>query len=150
MKSNRGVTLIELLIVILIVGILAAVAIPGYTSYTRRARRADAKTALEQVRAAQEMWKAERGGYATDAGGDTAETILRNTMGASAATISPYYTWSFAAGHNATTFTAQAVPTGDQTNDSGGTLLIDQDGTKSSTKDGKTYIYPSPDCAWTR
>ena len=147
--KNKGITLIELLIVIVIVGILAAVAVPGYTSYMIRARRADAKTALEQVRATQEMWKAERGVYATDAGGDTAETILMNTMGASSTTISSYYDWNFTL-KTAATFTAQAVPQGSQTEDSGGTLLIDQNGTKSSVKDGVTYVYPDPNCAWTR
>ena len=48
---------------IVIVGILAAIAVPMYTDYMRRARRADAKTALEQLRAAQEMRRAERGSY---------------------------------------------------------------------------------------
>src|SRR4030042_2859147 len=73
--SKKGITLIELLVVILIVGILAAIAIPSYTGYMQRARRADAKVALEQFRAAQEMRRAERGGYSTDL------TELRNTWG---------------------------------------------------------------------
>ncbi len=63
MKSKKGITLIELLVVIVIVGILAAIAVPVYTNYMQRARRADAKTALEQLRAAQEMYRAERGNY---------------------------------------------------------------------------------------
>jgi len=63
MKSNRGITLIELLIVIVIIGILAAIAIPAYTNYMQRARRVDAKTALEHLRATQEMFRAERGFY---------------------------------------------------------------------------------------
>ncbi len=63
MKSNRGITLIELLVVIVIVGILAAIAVPVYTNYMQRARRADAKTALEQLRASQEMFRAEKGSY---------------------------------------------------------------------------------------
>ena len=63
MVSNKGLTLIELLIVIVIIGILAAVAIPSYTGYMQRARRADAKVALEQLRASQEMFRAERGSY---------------------------------------------------------------------------------------
>jgi len=128
MKQEKGITLIELLIVIVIVGILAAVSVPLYTGYMQRARRSDAKVALEQVRAAQEMWRAENGAYATDAGGNTAETRLISTMGAPATTISPYYTWDFVAGHDANTFTAQAIPTGSQVGD--GTLTIDQDGDK--------------------
>jgi len=75
MKSKKGITLIELLIVIIIVGILAAIAIPMYTNYLQRARRADAKTALEQLRAAQEMFRAEKGSYSTDI------NQLRNTWG---------------------------------------------------------------------
>ena len=62
-KSSKGLTLIELLAVVAIVAILAAVAIPTYTGYMQRARRADAKTALEQLRASQEMFRAERGSY---------------------------------------------------------------------------------------
>ena len=126
--DQKGITLIELLVVIGIVAILAAVAVPMYSGYMQRARRSDAKVALEQVRAAQEMWRAERGTYAIDGGGNTAETRLQTTMGAPAPTISPYYTWNFAAGHDATTFTAQAIPTGSQVGD--GTLTIDQNGTK--------------------
>ena len=63
MKSKKGITLIELLAVIAIVSILAAIAIPVYSNYMQRARRAEAKTALEQLRAAQEMYRAERGSY---------------------------------------------------------------------------------------
>ena len=66
MKSEKGMTLIELMAVVIIVGILAAVAIPMYTGYMVRARRADAKTSLEQLRASQEMFRAERGRYANN------------------------------------------------------------------------------------
>ncbi len=131
MKSVKGITLIELLIVVAIVAILAAIAIPSYTSYVQRGRRAEAKVALEQVRAAQEVWRAEKGTYAVDAGGNTAETILKNTMGAPATTISNYYTWSFTA-KTGTAFTAKATPTGSQASD--GWLQIDHNGTKTSEK----------------
>ena len=125
-KSIRGLTLIELLIVIVIVGILAAIAIPSYSGYMTRARRADAKTALEQIRAAQEMWRAERGSYCI---GGTAQAALRTTMGAPDATISNYYTWNFTV-LLANSFTARATATGSQQSD--GWLAINQDGTKTS------------------
>jgi type IV pilus assembly protein PilE len=130
MKSRVGLTLIELLMVIVIVGVLAAIAVPMYSGYMQRARRADAKTALEQVRAAQEMWRAEKGSYAIDDGGGTAVTKLRTTMGAPNTTVSNYYTWAFSAGPTATTFTAQATAIGSQATD--GWLAINQDGTKTS------------------
>jgi type IV pilus assembly protein PilE len=142
-RNHTGITLIELLVVILIVGVLAAVAVPSYTSYMQRGRRADAKTALEQVRAAQEMWRAEKGSYSTN------QAQLQTTMGAPASAISLYYTWNFAVS-NAAAFTAQAVPQGTQASDSGGTLTIDQNGRKQSTKGGITYTYPDPNCGWTR
>jgi type IV pilus assembly protein PilE len=125
--NNKGITLLELLVVIGIVGILAAIAIPSYNSYMVRARRADAKTILEQVRAAQEMWRAERGTYAVDGGGNTAETRLISTMGVTPNPVGDY-NWNFTV-KTATTFTAQAVPnTTRQAGD--GTLTIDHFGTK--------------------
>jgi len=124
MKSNKGLTLIELLIVIVIVGVLAAIAIPAYTNYMQRARRADAKTALEQFRAAQEMFRAERGSYSINV------NQLRNTWGVPG--VSGDYTIDFqaAAALNANTFTAEAAPnTARQLSD--GSLLINQDGVKT-------------------
>ena len=125
MKSNRGITLIELLVVIMIVGILAAIAIPAYTGYLQRARRADAKTALEQLRASQEMRRAERGSYSTDL------TELRTTWGVQS-NPAGYYNIGWAGGFvlNANSFTARATPLGSQATD--GWLNINQNGTKTS------------------
>jgi type IV pilus assembly protein PilE len=143
--NNKGITLIELLVVIGIVGILAAVAIPSYNSYMVRARRADAKTGLEQVRAAQEMWRAERGTYAVDAGGNTAETILINTMGVPPSPINVDYTWAFTV-KTGTTFTARATPnSARQVAD--GWLGINQDGTKTAEFGS---AYPDPNSRWSR
>jgi len=126
MKSDKGITLIELLFVIIIVGILAAIAIPIYTNYIQRARRADAKTALQQLAAAQEMRKAEQGGYSTD----VTLTQLVTTWGVQKNPVGDY-NLVLGAGFTLTTnsFTAEAVPfTARQMSD--GSLFINNLGQK--------------------
>jgi type IV pilus assembly protein PilE len=135
--NKRGITLIELLVVIVIVGILAAIAIPMYNGYMQRARRVDAKTALEQLRASQEMRRAERGSYSADL------TELRNTWGALGATAGDYAITMVA---TSITFTGTATPsTSRQSSD--GWLSINQDGVKA---DQAGKFYPDPQCKWTK
>ena len=126
MNSNRGLTLIELLVVLMIVAILAGVAIPIYTNYMQRARRVDAKTALEQMRAAQEMWRAEKGVYSVSL------LELNTTMGV------PNISGAYAILLNSatqTSYTGEAQPnTAAQLSD--GSLFIDQDGRKWDSAGG--------------
>jgi type IV pilus assembly protein PilE len=142
--NNKGSTLIELLVVIGIVAILAAVAIPSFNSYMVRGRRSDAKVVLEQVRAAQEMWRAEKGSYAIDGGGATAEARLQNTMGVPEPPVGDY-NWAFTV-KTATAFIARATPnSARQAGD--GWLSIDQDGVKSEENG---IVYPDRYSRWAR
>jgi prepilin-type N-terminal cleavage/methylation domain-containing protein len=126
MKLSKGITLIELLVVIVVVGLLAAIAVPMYTNYTLRARRANAKTALEQLRASQEMCRAESGRYANNAFarfGGNALAALRTTWGGPDATAGDY---NITMASTDTTFTGTATPsTSRQTPDGALTITVD-------------------------
>jgi type IV pilus assembly protein PilE len=89
----RGLTLIELMVVVVILGILAAIAIPNYTEYVNRGRRADAKAALLQVAQWQERTRTQTNAYATTlptnltAVGTTYTIALNNTADANSYTL---------------------------------------------------------------
>ncbi len=63
-KSNAfGFSLVELLIVVAIIGILAAMAVPQYRAYVARSKAQQGKLILEELRAAQEQYRALKGTY---------------------------------------------------------------------------------------
>jgi type IV pilus assembly protein PilE len=74
MKSNKGFTLVELMIVVTIVGILTAIAIPAYTDYVIRGRLVEAPAALADGRIKLEQsFQDNNGSYAS--GTCPAETV---------------------------------------------------------------------------
>jgi type IV pilus assembly protein PilE len=61
--STRGVTLIELMIVVVILGILASIAFPAYRGYAIRADRTEATSTLMRIASNQEKWYLQNNTY---------------------------------------------------------------------------------------
>ncbi|MBE6543792.1 MAG: prepilin-type N-terminal cleavage/methylation domain-containing protein [Ruminococcaceae bacterium] len=105
MKSNKGFSLVELIVVIAIMAIIAGVAIPVYTNYIDKADKAVADQAIDDIEYAIALAKAEFTAEATYAvSGDVVTITFTGTDAAKAAeqvsgVVGGAYT------PNATTFT---------------------------------------------
>ncbi len=65
LRSSKGFTLIELMIVVAIIGILAAIAIPNFLQYQMKSRQSEAKTNLMAIKTSEVSWQGERGCFLT-------------------------------------------------------------------------------------
>lgn len=134
-KYMRGVTLMELMIVVVIVGILTAIAFPNYREYVARAKRSEAKAALLKIAVNQEKFYLQNNVF----------TENMTQLGFSTdpyTTDSDSYTVDVDAGADASSFSATATYTGsDPEKDKCKTFTIDGLGNKGSG--------PYLDC-WTR
>ncbi len=66
-RTSKGFTLIELMIVVAIIGILAAIAIPNFLAMQLRSKRAELPTNLDGVRTAEKAYHAEWDAFTTAA-----------------------------------------------------------------------------------
>jgi type IV pilus assembly protein PilE len=65
-RQQRGMTLVEILIVTVIVAVLAAVALPSYWNQVQKSRRSEAKSALTQVSSMLQQLRTEQNRFSTD------------------------------------------------------------------------------------
>ncbi len=129
---ERGVTLIELMIVVVIVAILATIAVPSYRQYTRRAYRTEAKTALLKLQTKQEGYYLEHNRYA--ASFTELDCCDKSENGV--------YTLTLATAGDGQSYTATAKPTPGGGNGASMTddthcaeFTLQQDGEKGATSD---------------
>ena len=132
MKYMRGVTLLELMIVVVIIGILTAIAYPSYTQFVERAKRTEAKALLLKIAIDQERFYLQNSTF-----GDMADLQYDEPQ----ITDSEAYSVTVTA-NNASNFTATATyQLGGEEEGKCLTYTIDGRGTKTSA--------PDADC-WTR
>ena len=132
MKNMRGVTLLELMIVVVIIGILTAIAYPSYRQFVERAKRTEAKALLLQIAIDQERFYLQNSTF-----GNMADLQFDEPQ----MTDSDAYSVTITA-NNASNFSATATyQLGGEEESKCLTFTIDGRGTKTSAPDG--------DC-WTR
>ena len=133
-KNMRGVTLMELMIVVVILGILTAIAYPSYRQYVAKAKRNEAKAALLQIASMQERFYLQNNTYTADM------TKLGFPVGANFMTDSNSYVVNVTAASPAAFSATATYQKADDEADKCATFSIDGVGSKSST--------PHDDC-WT-
>ena len=134
-KSMRGLTLIELMIVIVVLGIIIAVAYPNYRDFAARAKRNEARAALLQIATNQERFYLNNNQYTADLTqlGFAVTPVFTTETGSYNITVTAA---------NANTYTATATfLLGGNEGATCGLFQIDAAGAKTSN--------PQTDC-WTR
>lgn len=129
--SRRGMTLIELMIVIAVIALIGSIAIPSYEAYVMKARRADARGALTIAAQRLERFATENPttGYSTATLSDSATPgptdVYRITS------ENGHYRLSLPAAQlSISAFVLEAARAGAQASDPCGTLTLNEKGVR--------------------
>ena len=127
-RSEKGFTLIELMIVVVIIGIIAAVAIPSYQRNVESTRRTTAQGDLLEL--AQFMERRYTNGYDYRDAGGNAPALPFTTMPRQG--TGTFYNYAFVGNVQRSAYTLRATPAGSQAGDDCGWLQINEAGTRTS------------------
>lgn len=127
--TNKGFSLLELMVTVAIVGLLAMFAYPSYMDYLRRTGRAEAKAVLMENAQYLERYFTTNNTY-VGASLPTAVSPKSSTG------TSVRYNISFSVALSSSGFTMQAVPVNAQVRDSCGTLTLNQAGVTTPSTAG--------------
>src|ERR1035437_4692119 len=137
MKTQRGFTLLELMITLAVIAILTAIALPSYTSYVIRGKVPGATSNLATKRVQMEQWFQDNRTYLANSAGVSPPACAADT------TSSQYFTFSCTAptatAPTATAYTLTATGTGSM---AGFSYTVDEGNNQTSA-----FAPPAP-AAW--
>jgi type IV pilus assembly protein PilE len=143
MKSEKGFTLIEIMIVVALMGVLAAIAIPAYGDYVIRGKLVEASTNLADLRIKLEQSFQDNRNYTNYV---DANCMLLPASTTSAITGAKYFTYTCATAAN--TYTVTAASKANQGLGVAGdyTYTIDFNNAKATTKLAGTTLTANNAC----
>jgi len=106
-KSEKGFTLVELLVVIIIIGILAAIALPNFLNQGAKAKQTEAKQNIGMANRVQTVYRSENQAFA-----DTFDKLAMGTLsGTAGAASTSNYSYTLAGATENASLIAQAIDT---------------------------------------
>lgn len=141
MKSQKGFTLVELMIVVVIVGILAAIAVPSYRQHVIKSNRAAAEGFMMAVANKQEQYMLDARQYAT--------TVAMLSL-AAPAEVTKNYAVDVVASNTTTppSYVVRATPNNAGVDPTCGTIGLDSTGLKGTTTAAVSPVVTAAPSCW--